>query len=109
MIARLPAQDDAQRDLRRHLRELVAANSRTRVLLLSQVNDDLPTPIVLVVGFWLVTLFLAFGLLARPNAVAVTALLTGAASWFILQVKRPWARARCRAGGADDDGVAAPR
>lgn len=95
LIAALPAQDAVQRDQLRHVRDLVAANTRARVLLLSQMDGDLPTPIVLVVGFWLVTLFFAFGLLARSNAVVVIALLIGAASvggamFLLIELDRPF-------------------
>jgi hypothetical protein len=95
MIASLPTQTEAQKDLLRHVLDLQAANARARVLVLNQVNNDLPLPIVLVVSFWIVTLFLAFGLLARSNAVVVIALLIGAASvggamFLVLELSRPF-------------------
>jgi uncharacterized membrane protein YphA (DoxX/SURF4 family) len=61
----------------------------------NQLNNDLPLPVVAVVSSWLVTLFLAFGLLARFNAVVVIALLIGAASvggamFLVLELNRPF-------------------
>lgn len=95
MLGALPAQTDVQRGLQRHVLELLAANGRTRVLVMNQVNNDLPLPIVLIVSFWLVTLFLAFGLLARFNLVVVVALVIGAASvggamFLVLELNRPF-------------------
>jgi len=67
----------------------------TRVLVLNHVRSNLPAPIVLVVSFWLLTLFLAFGLLARLNAVVVIALVIGAVSiggamFLVLELNRPF-------------------
>ena len=95
MLGALPTGTEAQRAMQRHALELVATNARTRVLLSNQVNNDLPLPVVGVVSFWLVTLFLAFGLLARFNAVVVIALLIGGASvggamFLVLELNRPF-------------------
>jgi hypothetical protein len=95
MIRALPAPDETLREMRRHLIETMAANARIRVLLLNQVDNELPLPIVLVVGFWLTTLFLAFGLLARRNVVVLIALAIGATSvggamFLLLELNRPF-------------------
>lgn len=95
LLGALPTGTDAQRAMQRHALELVAANSRMRVLLFNQLNNELPVPVVAVVSFWLVTLFLAFGLLARFNAVVVIALLIGGASvggamFLVLELNRPF-------------------
>lgn len=95
LVGALPAATEAQRATQRHILDLLGASARTRVLLFNQVNNDLPLPIVLVVSFWLVTLFLAFGLLARLNAVVVIALAIGAASvggamFLVLELNRPF-------------------
>jgi hypothetical protein len=95
MVGGLPAQTEAQRALQRRVLDLLAANSRTRVLVFNQLNNDLPLPVVAVVSSWLVTLFLAFGLLARFNAVVVIALLIGAVSvggamFLVLELNRPF-------------------
>jgi hypothetical protein len=95
MVDGLPTQTEVQRNLQRHILDLLWANTRTRVLVFNQVNNDLPVPIVLVASSWLVTLFLAFGLLARFNAVVVIALIIGAASvggamFLVLELNRPF-------------------
>ena len=95
MVSELPARTEAQHDLQRHVLQLLAMDTHTRVLVLNQVRSDLPAPVVLVVGFWLLTLFLAFGLLARLNAVVVVALVVGAVSvggamFLVLELNRPF-------------------
>jgi hypothetical protein len=94
LLSALPTQTDVQRSVQRHVLELLAANGRLRVLVMNQVNNDLPLPIVLIVSFWLVTLFLAFGLLARFNLVVVASLVIGSASvggamFLVLELNRP--------------------
>lgn len=95
LVSELPIQTEAQHDLQRHILQLLAMNTHTRVLVLNHVRSDLPAPIVLVVSFWLLTLFLAFGLLARLNAVVVIALVVGAVSvggamFLVLELNRPF-------------------
>jgi hypothetical protein len=95
MVGGLPTQTEAQRSLQRHIFDLLWANTRTRVLVFNQVNNELPMPIVIVVSFWLVTLFLAFGLLARFNALVAIALIIGATSvggamFLVLELNRPF-------------------
>jgi len=106
-IQALPVRDELGRAVQRRIVEVLAQNARTRVLLLNQVNNDLPLPIILIVSFWLVTLFLAFGLVARANAVVLAALVIGAASvggamFLVLELNRPF-------GGVMQIGDGSPR
>ena len=71
---------DAQRTLQTEWLGLISDGARTRVMLANQLGNELPRPIIVVVGFWLMMLFLGFGLLARMNLISVLALLVGAIS-----------------------------
>jgi Protein of unknown function (DUF4239) len=95
LVHRLQPQTGAEQYLQREMLDLMQENARTRVLIASQATNDLPTPIIVVIAFWLVTLFLAFGMLARTNPVVMITLLIGAASvggalFVVLELNRPF-------------------
>ena len=95
LVHRLEPKTSAQGYLQREMLDLLQQNARTRVLIASQATNDLPTPIIVVIAFWLVTLFLAFGMLARANPVVMVTLLIGAASvggalFVVLELNRPF-------------------
>jgi len=94
-VHRLEAKSDVQKHLLREMLEMMSQNARTRVLISSQATNDLPTPIIIVLTFWLVTLFLTFGLLARSNPVVSMSLVIGAASvagafFVVLELSHPF-------------------
>jgi hypothetical protein len=94
-ILRLTPTTEAHRYLQRRILELTAAGARTRMLVFNQVGNDLPKPFLVVLAFWLATLFLGFGLFARFNATVLAALLVGALSvggamFLILELNRPF-------------------
>ena len=67
----------------------------TRRLLFEQAGGSLSWPFFVVLVFWLVMLFIGFGLYARRNATAITAFLAGAltvagAIFLILDLYRPY-------------------
>jgi hypothetical protein len=66
----------------------------TRVLLTQDPGGSIPSPFLLVLVFWLMAMFAAFGLFARVNATVIAALLMGAMSvagavLLILELDRP--------------------
>ena len=95
LVRNLTPQIDAQRTLQNELLGLISDGARTRVMLANQLGNELPRPIIVVVGFWLMMLFLGFGLLARMNLISVLALLVGAISvggaiFLLLELNRPF-------------------
>ena len=101
----LQPQDATQRNMLGDISTLMAQNARLRVMLTNQIQSDLPAPILLVVCFWLVMLFLAFGLLARRNAVVLGALAVGAISiggglFLLLELNRPFGGLMAIDGGS---------
>ena len=66
-----------------------------RLLLLAQSASSISKPLLIVVVFWLVVIFLGFSLLAPPNATAILALMVSALSvsgaiFLILELDRPF-------------------
>ena len=64
-------------------------------LLYEQAGGSLSWPFLVVLVFWLVMLFVGFGLYARRNATAIAALFVGAltvagAIFLILEMNRPF-------------------
>jgi len=69
--------------------------AHTRRLMSEQAGGSLSWPFFVVLVFWLVVLFLGFGLFARFNATVCTAFFVGAASvagaiFLILEMNRPY-------------------
>ena len=96
LVRNLSPQIDAQRTLQAEVLGLLADGARTRVMLANQLNNQLLLPIIIVVGFWLVMVFLGYGLLVTANAVSIVALSVGAISvggalFLLLALNRPFA------------------
>lgn len=94
-VRNLMPQIDAQRTLQSEVLGLLSDGARTRVMLANQLNNELPRPIIVVVGFWLVMVFLGYGLLVRANIVSILALAIGAISvggaiFLLLELNRPF-------------------
>jgi hypothetical protein len=75
--------------------EMMTTMANTHQLLREQAGDSMSWPFFVVLVFWLVALFVGFGLFARPNATVVTALCVGAltvagAIFLILEMSRPY-------------------
>ncbi len=94
-IRGLTPQNDAQRGLQARALQLTADLLRTRWLVLgSSAGSAIPTPFLIVVVFWLSTIFASFGLFAPRNATALGALLVCALSvagsiFLILEMDTP--------------------
>ena len=94
-IANLDPHTNAQRFAQSRALEIAADISRTRVLMFEESGSSIPLPFLVVLVFWLVIIFTAFGLFAPANPTVIAALLVGAASvagalFLILELDRPY-------------------
>ena len=69
-------------------------SGRARWLLFEQMQNPLPQVFLIVLGFWLIQLFIGLGLLAPLNSTSVIALVTcavsmSAAIFLILEMNHP--------------------
>ncbi len=65
------------------------------MLLLAQTVPSIPKPLLIMVGCWLVIIFLCFSLLAPPNATTTLALTAAAVSvagavFLIMELDQPF-------------------
>lgn len=93
-IRGLAPQNDSQRYLQSQALQLGADLVQSRLMLIEQSQNRLPTPLLIVLIAWLTILFLSFGLLAPQNTTALTALLVcgisiSVAIFLILELNRP--------------------
>ena len=95
-IERLNPRDDAQRDLKVQATTVAADLGQLRMLMLAQAVPSIPKPLLIMVGCWLVIIFLCFSLLAPPNATTTLALSAAAVSvagalFLIMELDSPFA------------------
>jgi hypothetical protein len=95
MVAKLSPRTDEQRFTQGRALQLLTDMANTRRLMAEQAGGALSWPFFVVLVFWLVMLFLGFGLFARLNATVFTAHLIGAVSvagaiFLILEMNRPY-------------------
>jgi hypothetical protein len=94
-VRRLTPQNDTQRGLQARALQLTSDLLRTRWLVLgSSAGSAIPTPFLIVVVFWLATIFASFGLFAPRNATVLGALFVCALSvagsiFLILEMDTP--------------------
>jgi hypothetical protein len=93
-LRELAPQNDAQRQALAQAQQIANDLSQTRWILIEQEQNQLPLPLLLILVFWLILLFVSFGLFAPPNATAITVLLVGAiaisaAIFLVLELNRP--------------------
>ena len=79
-ILQLSPQTEIQRSLRQNAISTMYDLGQRRWLMYEQTVSGLPRPLLIVLVVWLTLLFVSFGLLATPNATAVTSLFLGAMS-----------------------------
>ncbi|MGA9564800.1 MAG: hypothetical protein WBS19_04675 [Candidatus Korobacteraceae bacterium] len=94
-IASLPARTEAQRLNQGRALQLLTGLWETHRLLNEQATDSLSWPLLVVLVFWLMFLFVGFGIFARFNATVALALLIGALSvagavFLILEMNQPY-------------------
>ncbi len=76
----LSPQNDTQRSLQSRALELSDAVTQARWLGISNEENTIPTPFMVVLVFWLAVMFTSFGLFAPRNAIAIAVLFLGAVS-----------------------------
>jgi hypothetical protein len=94
-IQQLSPQNDAQRSLRAQALSISNDLSQVRWLLVEQKGSSIPTAYLVVLVFWLVVLFVSFGLFAPSNSTVLATLLLCALSvsgaiLLILDVDQPF-------------------
>jgi Protein of unknown function (DUF4239) len=95
MIAKLTPRNDEQRFGQSRALQLMTDMANTRRLMAEQAGGSLSWPFFVVLVFWLVVLFLGFGMFARMNATVFVAFVVGAASvagaiFLILEMNHPY-------------------
>jgi hypothetical protein len=95
LISNLQPQTNTQRFAQTRALEIGLELSRTRVLMSEQTGSSIPWPFLVVLVFWLVILFMGFGLFAPANATVLATLFVGALSvagaiFLILELDRPY-------------------
>ena len=95
-IQELSPKSDRQRVLQTQALALAIQTGQTRQLMLAQATASIPMPFGAMVVFWLIVLFLSFGLFARPNmavmiALSFSALAVCGAVFLILEMYHPYA------------------
>jgi hypothetical protein len=96
MIASLEPHTAAQRVAQNRALEIAIGLSQTRVLMYEQSGSSISWPFLVVLVFWLLILFMGFGLFAPANPTVIVTLLVGALSvagavFLILELAQPYA------------------
>ena len=79
-IQKLSPNDDEQRSLKTRALNIAFDLSQTRWLMYEQEASSISLPFLLVLVFWLMALFMSFGLFAPPNATVIASFLISALS-----------------------------
>ncbi len=79
-IQELSPHDDRQRSLQAQAVSIVIGLGQTRWLQFAQSTSSISMPLLVMLVFWLATLFISFGLFAPPNGTVVGSLLVSALS-----------------------------
>lgn len=95
MIQQLPAKTDLQRRLADQAQSILSDMAKTRMLLYQQSVSSISVPFLIVVVFWLMTMFISFGLFAPANGTAILTLLVCALSvagalYLVLELDQPF-------------------
>ena len=94
-IQQLTPHDEMQRSLKAEATTLALELGQLRTLLVAESISSIAKPLLIVVSFWLVIIFLSFSLIAPHNATATFALIVSAVSvataiFLILELDRPF-------------------
>ena len=94
-IQELVPHSDAQHAIQSQAESTLVSFGQTRLLLFAQSGSSISTPFLVVVVFWLTTLFVSFGLFAPRNATATVTLFLAAISvagalFLILELDHPF-------------------
>lgn len=93
-IQGLTPRDDTQRGLKTQAVAVAAEIGQLRMLILAQAVPSIPLPLLIMVGCWLLIIFVGFSLLAPPNATTAIALTSAAVSvagavFLIMELDQP--------------------
>ena len=94
-LQQLTPANETQRALHAEAMQIGAELGHTRALLLEQTGGSIPIPFLVVLVFWLVMIFVGFGLFAPANPTVVSVLLVCALSaagaiFLIVELDRPF-------------------
>ena len=94
-IRDLSPRTEAQKMIQQQCIQVCAELARTRWMLIQGADNPIPTPFLVVLMFWLVALFLGFGLLSPRNGTAIAVLFVSAVSvaaamFIILDLNQPF-------------------
>jgi predicted membrane protein len=94
-IQQLSPQNDNQRFIQSQALTMAIKIGQTRSLMFAQRTSSVPMPLLAVLLFWLILLFVSFGLFVRPNVVVVVSLFASAlavcaAILLILEMYQPY-------------------
>jgi hypothetical protein len=94
-VQQLDPHSGAQRELQSEAESILINVGQMRLLLFAQSGTSISTPFLVVVVFWLSTLFVSFGLFAPRNATALVTLLVASVSvagalFLILELDYPF-------------------
>jgi hypothetical protein len=94
-IRDLAPRTDAQKSIQSQALQVSADLGKTRWQLTEGGDSSIPTPFLVVLIFWLVVLFITFGLFAPGNATVLTVLFICALSiagalFLIIELDRPF-------------------
>ena len=95
VIANLNPATNAQRSAQARALEIAVNLSKTRVMMYEESGSAIPMPFLIVLVFWLVIIFMGFGLFAPSNGTVVATLFVGALSvagalFLILELDHPY-------------------
>jgi hypothetical protein len=95
-LEHLSPSNDAQRSLQSRAIQAFTEGAQIRLLLFAQSGGSIPTPFLIILVFWLSTIFVSFTLFARANMVVMAALLVCALSFscaifLVLELDNPFA------------------
>ena len=94
-IQELSPTSDRQRALQTQALALAIQTGQTRGLMLAQRTASIPMPLLAMLVFWLIVLFMSFGLFARLNitvmiGLAISAFAVCGAIFLILEMYQPY-------------------
>lgn len=94
-IHQLSPANDAQRSLQAEAQSLCTSLGRSRWLLFEQEGRSISMPLLIVLVFWLTTIFVSFGLFAPRNVTVIATLLVctlsvSGAIFLILELDHPF-------------------
>jgi hypothetical protein len=93
-LRELTPESEAQRQILAQARQILGDVGQTQLLLIEQLQNELPLALLMILVFWLTLLFVSFGLFAPPNVTSFTVLLVGAcavaaAIFLVVELNKP--------------------